>query len=374
MTNKEYISQKSITLFLIGSLTVRDEKNNYNKEYEGIYNSLKNIISQAEFIVAGKNDKIKIKSADIIKKMEEVHNIIIKCINQYLLGEITDASWNFKNNWQKQEIPKYDEKKENRIFYRMRVKKEEDKDYNPSDLLHIPINKRNIISNQRFSINGFPCLYASTSIYQCWEELRRPHLQNSYAAGLLFSDNINLFDLRLIRKISNEKQLIAFITRLPIIIACSIKTINDSTTFKAEYLFSQVFLHTIISKEYKIDGIIYSSMRKDYDYYKDNKDEEDYSQNENIVIPAKLTYKNVYTDRLLTMIEISQPLNFEQELIKGTITFSNKNRIYEQTILGQMEKQILSTRIKKADNPSMITLQSVSQRLKDLNKINITIK
>ena len=144
---------------------------------------------------------------------------------------------------------------------------EEGKDYVPSDLLHIPLNKRGIIANQRFSINGFPCLYASTSLYQCWEELRRPRLNNLYAAGLLFSNNMKLFDLRLIRTIKNEEQLRAYMTRLPLIIACSIKTSEDNDTFKPEYIISQILLHHIINKKDKIDGILFSSMRKDYDFF-----------------------------------------------------------------------------------------------------------
>ena len=366
------VSLKTIVLQLIGLLNARSI-NNYEKEYHYVTGEIARLINDATFIVAGVHNEIKVNSAEIIRIIGDINSVINLCIRKYLKGEIVDAFYAFKVHWEKLQIPKYEEKMNNRVFYRMRKKTEkESEEYGPPDLLHIPINKRENVSNQRFSINGFPCLYASTSLYQCWEELRRPHLQNLYATGILLTDNLKILDLRLIRTIDNEKQLMAFLTRLPLIIACSIKTRDDKATFKAEYIISQIILHTIINKKNGIDGIIYSSMRKDYDYYNAEMNIEDCSKNENIVIPAKVTsVDNDYTDNLLKMIEIGQPLNCEQELIKGTVSL-NASTLYEDTFFGQMEKQIVCTKICKAFNTQMLSVHNVSQRLEELkNSIRI---
>ena len=131
-----------------------------------------------------------------------------------------------------------------------------------------------------------------------------------------------------------------------------------------------MLLHTIINN--KINGIIYSSMRKDYDYYNADKNPANCFRNENLVVPAKVALENGnYVDNLLKMMEISQPLNFEHEIIKGTIALK-KSEDYNKTIFGQMERLIELTKTCKAARVDMIQLQCMSQRMKDLkNKINI---
>lgn len=368
----ESISHKSILYLLIGLLSVRHQNNNYNEEYKRIINEIAKVLNNSKSIVAGKDDKIKIATKDIIGKIADVSCFVQFVITKYLKGEITDASWAFKIQWEKNHIPYYGNKMKKRLFFRMRNKREDESNFVPSDLLHIPLNKRGIIANQRFSINGFPCLYASTSLYQCWEELRRPHLPSLYAAGLLFTNDLRLFDLRLIREINNEKQLETFLVRLPLIIACSIKTIDDEALFKAEYIIPQILLHHLITKKHNLDGIIYSSMRKDYDYYKAYNNPEECSRNENIVIPAKITYEgNDFVDNLTEMIEISEPLNFEQEIIKGSIAIKS-SALYSNTLFGQMEELILSAKVYKASNINAIPLQTTAQLYNKLNNsINI---
>lgn len=363
------ISHKTILLNLIGLLSVRHCNNDFNDEYQRIISEIAEQLKNTRFVVAGKDDRIKIAIDEIISKMADVSSFVSLIINKYLKGEITDANWVFKKHWEKNQMPYYDDIMDNRVFFRMRKKKDEEKDYVPSDLLHIPLSLRNKTVNQRFSINGFPCLYASTSLYQCWEELRRPHIQILFAAGLLFNNNLKLFDLRLIRAINNEKQLKAFLVRLPLIIACSIKTIDDKSSFKPEYIISQILLHYLINKKHNLDGIIYSSMRKDYDYFNAAHNPEECSKNENIVIPAKVTLDgNIFVDNLKELINISEPLSFEQEIIKGTIGFQETKQ-YNNSIFGQMEKLIMSANVYNATNTDVITSKTMVQQYNDLNSI-----
>lgn len=357
---------------LISQLSARGSKD-YREEYHSVFSSIKERIKDALYITAGQSEQIKLKiSATLLKDIEKVHHTISLCIDKYLQGAIAEAYALFNMQWDKIKIPKYEEHIKNMKFYRMRSRKEDEKEFSASDLLHIPIDKRHIIKNQRFSINGFPCLYTSTSLYQCWEELRRPHLQELYAAGLLFTNDIALLDLRLIRNIKNAKQLKAFMVRLPLIIACSIKTKDDKAEFKAEYIIPQILLHTILNVKSNIDGILYSTLRKDYRYFLQYESIENSILNENIVIPAKVHYdKNTFVDDLKKMIEISQPLNFEQEIIKGLISF-NKTDQYEETIFGQMEQLLMNAPIYKANKLPQISVINLSTRLKEItNKVTI---
>ena len=364
--------KKTILPDLISLLSARGSKD-YREEYHSIYSSIIEIIKNTQYVTAGQSEQIKLKiSATLLKDIEKVHSTISSCIDKYLQGAIAEAYALFNTQWGKIKIPKYEEHIKNMKFYRMRSRKEDEKEFSASDLLHIPIDKRHIIRNQRFSINGFPCLYASTSLYQCWEELRRPHLQELYAAGLLFTNDIALLDLRIIRNIKNAKQLKAFMVRLPLIIACSIKTKDDKAEFKAEYIIPQILLHTILNVKSNIDGILYSSLRKDYRYFLQYENIENSILNENIVIPAKVHYdNNTFVDDLKKMIEISQPLNFEQEIIKGLISF-NKTEQYEKTIFGQMEQLLIDAPVCKADKLPQISLINLSKRLKEItNKVII---
>jgi hypothetical protein len=46
--------------------------------------------------------------------------------------------------------------------------------YKRSEMLHIPFDKRHLISSERFSISGLPCLYLGTTSYCCWLEIGTP--------------------------------------------------------------------------------------------------------------------------------------------------------------------------------------------------------
>ena len=370
------ISYESIIKILASSLSIRNPVLDYESEYMRIYKEIRDKIAAREYIIINRNNKVEISK--IFQSIEKMHNVIQSCIAKYMCGNITKANVYFNNQWKKANIITYNELYRSHLFYRMRSKKEGEQNFEAPDLLHIPLNKRDLIKNQRFSINGFPCLYLSTSLYQCWEELRRPNLRNLYATGIMFTEDLKLFDLRLIRKIKTTKQLEAFLQRLPLILACSIKVKDDKGIFIPEYIISQSVLHTIIDKTNGIDGILYSSMRKDYDYYNADGNIMDYDRNENIVIPAKLVVENNgekkdLRDNLLRMIEIGEPRNFEQELIKGEIGYVT-SKSYKKTIFGQMESLIKEGKTFCPLNNSNLKYswgKGFSERLSSHNKINL---
>ena len=126
MTVNETISHKTILDYLIGLLTIRNPNNSYKDEYNYVFSEVVKKIKNSEIITAGHNNKIKIGVTDTIKRMSDVSSLISLVIDQYLKGKITDANWMFRTHWEKIHIPKYDDEECNRVFFRMRNRKEEE--------------------------------------------------------------------------------------------------------------------------------------------------------------------------------------------------------------------------------------------------------
>lgn len=50
------------------------------------------------------------------------------------------------------------------------------------DIFHIPNSLRHIISQQRYSITGVPCLYLSGCAFTAWLELNKPNFSNLWCS------------------------------------------------------------------------------------------------------------------------------------------------------------------------------------------------
>lgn len=331
MIKDNTLSYRKIQAELIFLLNENSENDFYHR-LKSVLEKFSAMIKQHQFISAGANENIQLNSHNIIESIESEKQNLLKFLDYYLKGQISSCYNAFHRWWRQVHMMYYEEEYDTNIFYRMRQRKDKDKDFTYKDLLHIPFDLRGKVENQRYSISGLPCLYISTSLYQSWEELRRPYLQHLYAVAMRFTEKLNLLDMRLIREISSEKQLKSYLKRLPLIIACSMKVKNDDDSFKPEYILSQTLLHTVIRNG--IDGILYSSVRKDFSFYNENV--WDFSNNENLVIPVKTSASEGFCKQLLRIMEISNSLNIEQEMIKGSLKLE-KNDNYKNTLLGQME-------------------------------------
>ena len=58
-------------------------------------------------------------------------------------------------------------------FYRVRISKNS-KLTKPKDLFHIPYDKRYLVSNERYSLAGHPCLYLASALQIAWQECGYP--------------------------------------------------------------------------------------------------------------------------------------------------------------------------------------------------------
>lgn len=144
-----------------------------------------------------------------------------------------------------------------------------------ADMKHIPANRRCVIANQRYSINGIPCLYLGNSIYGCWEELGRPQLNELWVNRFRPIKPIKLLNLsttgyEIIHADHNLKYVdqseasfnnavIEYFSNWILQSACSVVVEEDNRTFKEEYIVPQLVMGNI--KHFYIDGVMYFSNR-----------------------------------------------------------------------------------------------------------------
>ena len=262
---------------------------------------------------------------------------------------------------------------ESSLWYRARVG--DFNSYTKDDMKHIPFDKRKKITNQRYSINGIPCLYLGSSILSCWEEMNRPSSDSLWvnwyrpkyptatkilnlgltAYMLAHPEYINTTNFR-------REQIIHEFFELWILqSACSVIVKETDRTFIEEYIVPQLLMQNISHSG--IDGVQYFSVKMQNAYFeqygwlarnlafpaKDTMKGEKYSKEidemftssipVNIgmlnqgVIPAAttdLTFGSINLARTHAIIPIAQSLNYkysdtifykiEQELIKGKYT------------------------------------------------------
>lgn len=203
------------------------------------------------------------------------------------------------------------------IFYRMRKNDKYDL-YDRTEMFHIPLNKRCNISSQRYSINGFPCLYLGTSLYDCWEETRRPDLDkvNYVALKYVRHKELRLLDIGKRLEIKTIDQLKSVM--LSILCSMKVKEEEDSKSFKKEYVFPELILHSLIdynneAKEAnKYDGIVYLSAR----YYYDRCEYRSSSIMKNVILPTSAT-TGEFCPKLTQMFTISKTHALFMERIYG---------------------------------------------------------
>lgn len=144
-------------------------------------------------------------------------------------------------------------------------------------ILHIPFDKRHLITTQRFSIPGVPCLYLGQSLIAVWEELNRPTLDNLYVSRFELDENIRIFDLSLNWFDLKSTEELAPNTLTPSLlrkfllnnifkIACLIRVTQNNRHFKSEYIIPQL-LFIAISNTDLAEGIRYSSAKAPNDSY-----------------------------------------------------------------------------------------------------------
>lgn len=258
------------------------------------------------------------------------------------------------------------------FYYRARERKIGE-EYSILNMFHIPLNKRGIVSTQRYSSPGYPCLYLGNSAYACWEEMRRIPFDNLMFSAYKVKYPFKVFDMRVPSDSDYTSEvLVQTIKRIPLMLACSFTVKNTSDVFKPEYIIPQMLVETIISNNRKITqheksaiepdviwGVIYTSthISSDFPYGK--------KYLENIVLPViESNNPSHYCYCLASLFEISNPSCYEYESLKENTTRmfwmdvdqdqdKTEEEIlrkqYDQTKMGYLEEKLKSAQFKTLD-------------------------
>lgn len=198
-------------------------------------------------------------------------------------------------------------------LYRMRVCNLR-RDIARQELFHIPFNLIRKVETERYSTPGLPCLYLARSIYCCWEEMHRPSIENTLVSAFRAESNFNLVDMR-IPDIDRFKKFETWYMRaFPLIIACSIPVVQESSAFKPEYIIPQFVLQWVIEagEEHDVIGITYTSTFTTDEFF-----ELDYEW-ENIVLPvSEISTTAQHCKRLVALFKMSKPTCYEYEVMTG---------------------------------------------------------
>jgi hypothetical protein len=294
-----------------------------------IYHSFLNTIDRVDKGTI--TDKIK----DNRTKIESFCDKLIQSVNTYYLGFPAKAYFEFEDAMSLIDEflfpPKAGQvaKDIHEPYYRAR----KDDGFNSlerKDMFHIPFEKREYVTTQRFSVPGLPCLYLSNSVYVCWEELGRPDINKMKVSRLKLENyRLKYLDLSLSpsflkrmltvstsehflegKKTSeqalNEQDYLTliYIMRWPLIAACSIKVKKQDGAFKPEYIFPQ-FLLQWVRQNKNIDGIKYFSVRTNIS------SEHDLSKFANYAFPVKETKSNGLCENLAQSFSITEPVSWE---------------------------------------------------------------
>lgn len=260
--------------------------------------NFKNFTSQ--YLQLLKHNKVDSKS---IKDVEILTKELMDTVNMYLNGKVNSAYSSFKDAMEivKGILPI--KTIHNRTFYRMRADggiKEKNEFY------HLPFNKIHLSKSERFSIEGYPCLYLGYSKHVCEIEIS----SGSLAKFVLKEPLYNILDLTLGQGDGKNDILgIDLVKVFPLIACCYIVPFYsviqekecrpDKSFFREEYIIPQLL--TLYLKEEGIaEGIIYYSV-KDPNLDIHGSGEKDYR---NLVLFTNRDNNNEYDKMLLDKFNI----------------------------------------------------------------------
>lgn len=312
----------------------------YLEELKIKLKSYKNLINSYS------NDSFKINKKKLYKDINEICESIINIITYYLEGyqhksfqEIDKILKKFKdfllNDLYSLHfiIPNYG-------FYRIRAFDKKEKKICCNALFHIPYEDYTKVNNFRFSIQGHPCLYLSSSLYVCLQEVNKKKTENfcisryetwNGAVPLkilhLAIDPKYLYKYLLLNENNNwySDVLKTFFRIYPFMIASYFKVQYEKRPFKPEYIISQMLTEWTRSNN-DINAICYFSTK-----IKKNTISPILNLNYAFPLPSKSNYDNSFKD----LFQISKPVIFRKKIIEDEYKknrndikgFINKNNV-----------------------------------------------
>jgi RES domain len=242
---------------------------------------------------------------------------INKAVQQYYMGDLLGATQVFNDAMESdyKGISKLLTIPEGRPFYRARLSDPE-RHFDRKDLFHVPFEKRNFVSTNRYSVPGFPALYLGDTSYVCWEETGRSRLRDLAFSCFRSSRELNLIEINWFPEFYAEMTakpdftirlayIMRFVCTFPLIVACTCQVKERKGTFKPEYIIPQLLLQ-YVSQRREIDGIKFPSTRIDYSRLFN-------VEAYNYVFPVKTNSQKGFCNELKKIFTLTQPTSLELE-------------------------------------------------------------
>lgn len=150
----------------------------------------------------------------------------------------------------------------------------------PTEMFHVPFEKRRSIGTNRYSIPGFPCIYLSDHLQTSWSECMSSHDQPFFAICYRNHRPLYLIDLvplnvimeqngghvpdGLFSSMTPDQALLNYVLVYPMICACHskieyIEAYDGEVKFKSEYIIPQLLMQWYRERKLLVDGIRYLS-------------------------------------------------------------------------------------------------------------------
>ena len=276
----------------------------------------------------------------------KIWNEFIRVIDQYLSGCQADAFETFYALFIKNvESLRLGTMPDGCSLYRMRVGKNGYEEFTSNEeMSHIPFQFNHKVGNERYSMSGFPSLYLGSSVYVCWEEMRRPNID--YANFALFKTTTTIKVVDLANKehyhFTGEK----FTDCL--VLACSFPVQFPNDPFKPEYIIPQMLLQSLVrynrdnKNGEKIAGIKYSSTHiidsKFWINYPENRKNRQLFYN--YVFPAFDRKETGSSTELNTIFQFWNSITYNKLKLMNPDLQSDKSDIYGRSIFGKIEYKL----------------------------------
>lgn len=260
---------------------------------------------------------------DLIEDIKTSCKELLSIYDLYMQGKIGEAVSHMQQLYTDDETIFREKITEQDVFYRARIVDYSKGAYNIKEMFHVPFEKRGKISNLRYSIAGYPCLYLGSSILTCWEEMQKPNPDHLCVSRFTMNKQENLFVINLcwekdIQEKCNDEEdhglykikILRLLRRYPLMIACSIRAYDANSPFKEEYVIPQTLLLSCIGSDL-VDGIEYTSTRRD------NQFATDIELHKNYVFPAQQITDTGYCEKLSNVFCLTHGVSFMEANIKN---------------------------------------------------------
>lgn len=168
--------------------------------------------------------------------------IIKECYNLHQEGLLADATQLFydKIYSNKAFIDAYELLPKSKLF-RLRTS-EYGGLFSKEGMFHIPFDKRHLVSNNRFSVYGFPSLYLGESTYICWEEMGNPNFDTCNISMFSNNQTLSVINLSPIMEDFDINRILKY----PLAYVCLLGARHHDSPFKEEYVIPQILMQCLL--------------------------------------------------------------------------------------------------------------------------------